>query len=44
MPVDHTIGIAGLRADEYVDVVSYLLQVNALPAGRELTRDVTAMK
>src|SRR5262245_32599693 len=44
MPVDRRIGVGGLKHEEFVDIVAFLLQVNGLTAGRQLPSDPEAMK
>jgi mono/diheme cytochrome c family protein len=43
MPIDTKVGVSGLRDDEYVDIVAFLLQVNGRPGGTEVPRDITKM-
>lgn len=44
MPVDRRIGAGGMKADEYRDIVAYLLSVNGLAGGQALPADAAAMK
>jgi mono/diheme cytochrome c family protein len=44
MPVDRQIGVAGMKHDEYMDIVAFLLKVNGLPPGRALPSDASLMK
>jgi cytochrome c2 len=44
MPVDQRIGVGGMKHEEFVDIVAFLLQVNGLTAGRPLPADPEAMK
>src|SRR5262249_5176183 len=39
MPLDHTIGLAGLPHDDYIDIVAFILQVNGVPAGKPMPSD-----
>jgi mono/diheme cytochrome c family protein len=43
MPIDTKVGIAGLKDDEYADIVAFLLQVNGRPAGAEVPGDIAKM-
>jgi cytochrome c2 len=44
MPVDRRIGVGGLKHDEFVDVVAFLLQANGLTAGIPMPSNPEAMR
>jgi mono/diheme cytochrome c family protein len=44
MPADRRIGVGGLKHEEFVDIVAFLMQVNGLAPGTPVPSDGDAMK